>query len=134
MTATMTPLNKKPEPKIGDFERTLPDDQEPTGYKPIFPGSPPVPRGEAPPAAHKLLMEVVDVLAKRQQLYGDIQPFAEALAARQSIGLGYKITPRDALMLMVDFKRTRLQLAPDSDDRKSLVDIVGYLAQLAELK
>jgi hypothetical protein len=78
-----------------------------------------------------VLKRAEDVVAERQQSYGDPSVAMAAVAARWSITLGQPVTPEQVVLCLIDLKLTRLSHNPGHYD--SAVDVAGYAALLQEI-
>lgn len=71
-----------------------------------------------------------DAVVQRGAAYGKPGVFFAELALRWSLRFGVKVTPRQVLLAMLDFKLLRAERDGGGD---SAVDIAGYAACLFEL-
>ena len=78
-----------------------------------------------------MLKHAADILADRNQTYGDPRQSMAAIAARWSVTLGHPVTPAQVVLCMLDLKLARLQRDPRHQD--SMVDVIGYAALLNEV-
>jgi hypothetical protein len=78
-----------------------------------------------------VLRRAEDVVAERQQSYGDPHVAMATVAARWSVTLGQPVTPEQVVLCLIDLKLARLSHDPGHYD--SAVDICGYAALLHEI-
>jgi hypothetical protein len=81
--------------------------------------------------AEMFLKHVANVIAERSVQYGDVGSNMAAIAARWSATLGWKVTPAQVVLCLLDLKLARLAHDPAHED--SVVDVCGYAALLTEL-
>jgi hypothetical protein len=81
--------------------------------------------------AADFLSQVALIVRERGEVYGDARANLSDTAARWSATLGYKVTPAQVCLCMVDLKMSRLKASPQHLD--SLQDIAGYIALLSEI-
>ncbi len=78
-----------------------------------------------------VLKRAAEVIAERQETYGDPAKSMATIAARWSITLGQPISPEYVVLCLLDLKLTRLCHDPGHYD--SAIDLAAYASLLQEV-
>jgi hypothetical protein len=78
-----------------------------------------------------MLQHAAGVIENRRQQYGSPEDLFDHVAKRWSLVLGFKVTPAQVALCLIDLKMARLTHDPSHTD--SVVDIAGYAACLREV-